>query len=96
MVTGLVEIPRLLVLWKCHMSSRGNATCREMPRVFVWKSHGLSRGKEAFHGKFWHFPCEAHMVPRVDTRVKVKLQLSGTIYLSTPSIHGLPSILNQG
>ena len=60
MVTGLMEIPRL-VLWKCHVLSRGNATCREMPRVFVWKSHGPSRGSEPFHGKFWHLPRE----PRV-------------------------------
>ena len=67
-VTGLVEIPRL-VLWKCHMLSHGNAMCREMPRVFAGKSHGPSRGNEAFHGNFWHFPRE----PRMETHVKVKL-----------------------
>ena len=72
-VTGLVEIPQLLVSWKFHDSSRGNATCREMPRVFTWKSHGPSCGSGAFHGNFWHFPCEPHMAPHVETCVKVKL-----------------------
>ena len=44
-VTGLVEIPRLLVSWKFHRSSRGNAMFRlvEMPRVV--KCHESSRGK---------------------------------------------------
>ena len=72
MVTGLVEIPRL-VLWKCNVSSRGNATCREMPRVFAWKSHGPARGNEPFHGKFWYLPHEPRVVTRMETRVKVKL-----------------------
>ena len=46
MVTGLVEIPRLLVSWKFHgYWPRGNSTTRlvEMPRVV--KCHESSRGK---------------------------------------------------
>ena len=63
------------------MLSRGNATCREMPRVFAWKSHGPSRGKEPFHGKFWHLPRKPRVVTHVETRVKGEVIIVVYIYI---------------
>ena len=64
-MSRLVEMPRL-VSWKYHVSSRGNATSRGNPTSRLVEI-SISTGKiGTLHAKY-------RVLPRVSTRVKMKL-----------------------